>query len=205
MSPRTILTTASGRNIDLLNPSVGDIRFADIAEHLAKENRYNGATPSLCYSVAEHSVRCADAALAATGDELLAAYLLLHDCHEAYSKDDTTPKKRALDAIAQQRFGVLAGDIMKAFAVLTDQLDAVIHQAAGIPYPPSPEMQEQIHHFDRVLLATEWRDLMKCATPYDFAKELLPDTIIPKDWQSARNEFHSRCRSLLPVFREQRL
>jgi hypothetical protein len=202
MNPRTVLTTASGRNVDLLNPSASDIRFADIAEHLAKENRYNGATPSVCYSVAEHSVRCADAAIATTGDQLLGAYLLLHDCHEAYLKDDTTPKKRALGEIAARNFGVLAKEIEEAFGLLTEGMDVAIRAAAGISFPPSPDLQQQIHHWDRVLLATEWRDLMMCEPPYNFDKDLLDAKICPMEWQFARNEFYSRCRTLLPSFRE---
>ena len=77
MTAATVLTLSNGKGLDLLNPRAEDIDFAVIAEHLAKENRYNGATKNRCYSVAEHSVRCAMAALNACGDRRLAAYLLL--------------------------------------------------------------------------------------------------------------------------------
>jgi hypothetical protein len=54
MNPRTVLTLADGRNIDLLNPQASDFVTLDwAAEHLATENRYNGATPGICYSVAQ--------------------------------------------------------------------------------------------------------------------------------------------------------
>src|ERR1700733_12790940 len=111
MSNRTVLTLANRKGIDLLAPSTADIDFTVIAEHLSKENRYNGATPNLVYSVAEHSVRGADAIVAETGDRLLAAYFLLHDGAEAFLKDDTTPKKQAVAEIAQQSFGMLAVDV----------------------------------------------------------------------------------------------
>lgn len=200
MNPRTSLTTASGRMIDLLDPKPGDIVFMDLAEHLSKENRYNGATPARCYSVAEHSVRCADAAQAATGDVALTRLLLLHDCHEAYLKDDTTPKKRALGVIAEQSFGVLAREIEQAFRMLTCRLDVAIHTAAGVTFPPSAEQQEAIHLWDRRLLATEWRDLMGCAPPFDFGAAPLDARIEPMDWRDARNLFFARCRAWLPAF-----
>jgi uncharacterized protein len=161
MNPRTVLTLANGRNIDLLRPQMADFRqLAWAAEHLAKENRYNGATPGVCYSVAQHTVECVKAALELTADHVLAGYLSVHDLHEALLKDDTTPKKRALAAIAEEKFGVLAISIMAAFDELTDRHDAAIHDAVGLPWPPMPEMVLQIKRIDRMLLVTEWRDLM---------------------------------------------
>lgn len=161
MNPRTILTLANGRSIDLLNPKADDYRdLTWAAEHLAKENRYNGATPGLCYSVAQHTTECVLSAFAETGDRQLAAYLSLHDVHEAVLKDDTTPKKRTFAALAEAKFGVLASQVMDAFDDLTDRHDRAIHEAAGLMWPPTPEMARAIKHFDRVLLVTEWRDLM---------------------------------------------
>lgn len=194
----TTLTLANGANFDLLNPSATDISFEVICEHLAKANRYCGATPGVVYSVAQHSVLCARAALVATGDRRLAAYLLCHDMHEAFLGDDTTPKKRALEAIIA-RFGVLASAIAQSFALLTDQIDAVIHQRAGLAWPPSPEIAEQIHKWDRVLLATEWRDLMRYPQPYKFPQWPIPDEVRPHEtWQQSAIEMLELCRVLLP-------
>jgi hypothetical protein len=161
MNPRTILTLANGRNIDLLNPKADDYRDLDwAAEHLAKENRYNGATPGVTYSVAQHTCEGVISIMAQRGDGLLAAYFSLHDLPEAVLKDDTTPKKNTLAALAEAKFGVLSSQIMEVFDDLTARHDAAIHEAAGLAWPPSPEMQKAIKHFDRVLLVTEWRDLM---------------------------------------------
>jgi len=200
LNPRTTLTLASGTGIDLLSPKVEDISFSVICEHLAKENRYNGATRGVAYSVAQHSVHCAEAALDATGDDTLAAYCLCHDMHEAFFGDDTTPKKRALGAIIES-FGVLARHIDEAFALLTLGMDEAIHQAAGLPFPMTAERQKQVHHFDRALLATEWRDLMKCDPPYDFGVGPLPVAIKPWPWAMAKMEMMQMCRSLLPGLR----
>lgn len=199
MTISTILTMSNGKGIDLLNPKVTDIDFLVIAEHLAKDNRYCGATKGLVYSVAEHSVRCADAALRQTDDARLAAYLLCHDMHEAYLGDDTTPKKRAIGAVAESNFGALADHIVKTFDLLTYKFDVAIHEAAGLSWPPRGDMQKQIKHWDKCLLATEWRDLMRCPAPYDFKVDPLFETIMPMpDWKHAADLFFDRCLTLLP-------
>jgi hypothetical protein len=198
IASKTTLTLANGVNFDLLNPSVDDVSFLVICEHLAKANRYCGATPGVTYTVAQHSVLCAQAALIATGNRELAAYLLCHDMHEAFLGDDTTPKKRALAAI-MGRFGVLSSTIAQSFAELTDRIDAVIHARAGIAWPPSPEMAAEIHRWDRVLLATEWRDLMRYPPPYEFGQLPVPDTVMPsQNWQVDARAMMALCRSLLP-------
>lgn len=195
---RTSLTTSAGCMIDLLAPSVADIDFAVICEHLSKANRYCGATPDTVYSVAEHSVRCADEAMRATGDKTLSAYLLCHDMHEAFLGDDTTPKKRALQSIMQE-FGTLAGAVEDAFNLLTYRLDVAIHEAAGLTWPPSSAIQAAIKQWDTILLATEWRDLMRCDPPYDFGVAPIESVlIVPSPWRVARMQMHARCRTLLP-------
>lgn len=200
MNPRTTLTMSNGKGIDLLSPTAADINFFVIAEHLAKDNRYCGATRGLVYSVAEHSVRCADAALRATNDAKLAAYLLCHDMHEAFLGDDTTPKKQALAGIATQHFDDLGEHILQAFNMLTYRFDVAIHEAAGLSWPPRTDLQVAIKRWDKILLATEWRDLMNCEAPYDFQVEPLPDTISPVGWQDAAAELVNRCNALLPGY-----
>lgn len=191
MNPRTILTLANGRNVDLLNPRPEDFRNpAWAAEHLAKENRYNGATPGVCYSVAQHLFEGVFAIMNQGADRTLAAYFSLHDFHESLFKDDTTPKKRALAAIAEARFGVLASAVTDAFDELTGQVDAAVHQAAGLPWPIPEEIARWVKHFDRVLLVTEWRDLMggqpmPNAEAYADVKPLRCKIRPQKKWQTA--------------------
>jgi 5'-nucleotidase len=209
MTGRTILTLSNGKGIDLLAPKAEDIDFAVIAEHLAKENRYNGATANLCYSVAEHSLRCADAALLATGNRTLAAYLLLHDAHEAFLKDDTTPKKRAIAAVAQESFGLLADTVIRSFDLLTFRIDQAVHRAAGLQWAPYSALQTQIKHWDLTLFVTEWRDLMGNQphpdwTPYRDIKPL-EAKICPLDWRDARNAFLDGCYELLPALQREAL
>lgn len=206
MNPRTVLTLANGHNIDLLNPADEDYRdLSWAAEHLAKEARYNGATPNAVYSVAQHQVECVDAAWMQTKDLQLCGYLSLHDAHEAVLKDDTTPKKRAFAAIAEAKFGILAPAVIATFDELAERHDRAIHAAAGLAWPPSAGMQAMIKRFDRVLLVTEWRDLMG-GYPLPNAQayaDVVPlhYAIKPVDnWQTAALLLQRCWERVLPVF-----
>lgn len=202
MSPRTMLTLASGKMVDLLNPQAADVDFAVIAEQLAKEARYNGATPGVFYSVAQHSVLGADALFGKFNDRILAARFLVHDMPEHALRDDTTPKKRAIAAIAGARFGMLASQILEAFDELTAKWDTAIAEAAGLPSPQDALRADLIGVYDRRMLATEWRDLMRCPPPYDFGAAPLDLTIEPWTWQQAQHELLTACRRYLPVFQD---
>lgn len=207
MSARTILTLSNGKGIDLLNPRPEDIDFDAIAEHLGKETRYNGATPDVQYSVAQHSSIGADAILESGGNATEAAYFLLHDAHEAILKDDTAPKKQALAEIAQEQFGVLATEIVEAFELLTYRHDDAIHCAAGMAWPPSFKMQMVVKKFDLIMFVTEWRDLMHNTphpnwAPYSGIKPL-DNKIDPLPWAQARAGWLMRAYRLLPALRKE--
>lgn len=207
MTPATILTLSNGAGIDLTNPRPADIDFSVISEHLAKEKRYNGATPGIEYTVAQHCVIGADQILFDVGDKTLAAYFLLHDAHEAFLKDDTTPKKRALAALAHSRFGILADDITRTFDLLTDQFDAAIHEAAGLPWPMTPAYKSAVKTYDLVMFVTEWRDLMRSVQHpnWDDYRKVTPlrNTINPWSWQTSAAAYRHRCTKLLPVFQNE--
>jgi len=203
MSARTVLTLSNGSGIDLLAPQASDIDFAVVAEHLAKEARYNGATRNAFYSVAEHSVRGSNAILAATGDRAVAAYFLVHDGKEAFKRDDTTPKKHALAELAEEHFGMLASQVLQVFKLLSYRLDVAIHEAARLQFPVSSQLQQTIKSWDLRMFVTEWRDLMGNQQHPDWEPykdiEPLPNKIIPWDWRVARNAFLHECYELLPA------
>lgn len=217
---RTVFATSSGKLVDLLDPKPEDINFDDIAEHLSKENRYNGGTPGTAYSVAEHLVRGAECLhehyraftriLAPEFDQILvdhyancaAGYFLLHDCPEAYLKDDPTPKKRALDAIAQAKFGVLAGSIVEAFDELTRRFELAIADAAGLEWPPPMHFPRLVEMMDEMMLVTEWRDLKKTPMPFETKLVGLPETIHPWNWQQARTQLEAAFNRWLPNCRK---
>lgn len=200
---RLLFTTVSGRQVDLNDPKPADIDFRDIAEQLAKEARYNGATPGCVYSVAQHLCLGADAMAAAGHTREAIAYFLLHDAPEAYLRDDTTPKKRAMAEEAARRFGMLAEAIMAAFDAVTERFDLAIHRAAGLPWPPPAEVAAAVHAWDSRILAEEWLALMPQAP--------LPAGLDPKEaigapviaflwpWQRAALELTVRFREYLPA------
>lgn len=138
--------TSSGHMVDLLSPAPEDIFITDIASHLSMLCRFSGATRAF-YSVSQHSV------MVARMVPLHAkAHALLHDAHEAFLGDITSPVKSAL---------VFLGD--KSLAKLTAKIDRAIHAAFGLEYPAPREIQAVIQHADQVALATEKRDLLEYA------------------------------------------
>jgi 5'-deoxynucleotidase YfbR-like HD superfamily hydrolase len=101
------IITYRGWWIDLLNPKPVLISIRDIAHALARIPRFNGHTPGMPYSVAEHSVRVCD--LCPNEHKL---WGLLHDAPEAYIGDVTTPLKAMLP-----RYTEIEAGIMRAIAV----------------------------------------------------------------------------------------
>lgn len=199
---RTGFTTASGIFVDLLNPAAGEIVLADVAEGLSKLARYSGATPGKTFSVAQHCCVGADAILERTGDRLLAAYFLTHDGHEYLIGDDNTPKKHALAALARERHGDIGAMIVEdAMRDQVERLDLAIHTGAGLAYPLPPEMAVQVHHWDLVMRATEWRDLMGTLPPWPDEPGVEPLADKLKVWPAdvARIGLMHRFNRLLPA------
>ena len=203
MSAATILTLCNGRGIDLLAPLASDIDFDSYAEQLAKEKRYNGATPGEEYSVAEHLCRGGDAILIRTADEILAAEFLIHDGPEGVLKDDTTPKKHAIAEMIERRCGVLAPKILECFAELTDIHDRAIHEAAGLAWPMPPHIAAEVKRMDLIMFVTEWRDLMGDRPHPNWAPysgiQPLADRIVPWRWETAKRGLLDRWQRLLPA------
>jgi N6-adenosine-specific RNA methylase IME4 len=149
-------------------------------------------------SISPSGALSAIAALAANESDDVQRYLLLHDWSEHLFGDDTTPKKRALSAIATS-FGILSGEIERAFAMLTERADAVIHARLGLAWPAPPSIAERVHYWDRVMLATEWRDLMRCPPPYDFGVTPIGRRITPTlDWRADMQLLRQHVATLFP-------
>ena len=153
--------TITGRAFPMTGFTALDIDlFGDMAEGLARLCRFGGAVPGNPYSVAQHCVIGADAAMEETGDVNLAAYFLLHDGHEYVFGDMTTPVAKWLAQMAVELYGPLAHNLVATLiATAKARLDAAIWRAAGMP-PPGKSYRAAIADFDVRMLATEQRQLL---------------------------------------------
>lgn len=102
-SENNLIQTFTGRAVDPLNITAGDVCIEDIAHALANICRFGGHTREF-YSVAQHSVLAAEyismflAPPTSTAKRTVQARLhaLLHDAPEAYLGDHTRPIKARL-------------------------------------------------------------------------------------------------------------
>jgi uncharacterized protein len=128
MDSDTMVETWSGRFVDLARPHPDDIDIDDIATSLARLARFNGHTRH-AWTVAQHSIL-----VARLLDENIAAarWGLLHDAHEAYIGDISTPVKimvepeidllaYRLDEAIIERFGIHASGVVGDQVRLADR------------------------------------------------------------------------------------
>ena len=90
MSDLLYMMTFSGKKFYPKKPTPNEVDINDIARSLSMMNRFCGHT-KFPYSVARHSINCAN--IAPEGYKLEA---LLHDATEAYLSDIVMPAKRSL-------------------------------------------------------------------------------------------------------------
>lgn len=166
--PAWVQTVNSGA-VCLVNPKIEQVKFEAIALGLARCARFAGHTIKF-YSVAQHLAAGAEAVLRDTGRRDWAAAYLLHDAHEAYIGDDTSPKMLALASVADQLYG--SGEIIRrTFRSLKNRLDSVIYPAAGILWPLDPETHHIVKEYDLRMCRTE-RDLLMTTPPHPWADVL---------------------------------
>lgn len=89
------IKTYSKIKINPLNPDPNLILINDIAHSLSLMCRANGHISDF-FSVAQHSICCAEEAMARGYSNRVALALLLHDGSEAYLADITRPVKKSL-------------------------------------------------------------------------------------------------------------
>lgn len=141
----SLISTYTGKVIDVLNSKAEDIDIKDIAHHLSLLCRFTGACNEF-YSVAQHSVLVMH--LVPNAIKLEA---LLHDAAEAYVGDLSAPVKGALrEGWGFSDFDVIEGKFKHAIAKKFKlDIGAVNSQI--------------IHEADMIALATERRDV--CTFP----------------------------------------
>lgn len=128
------IRTFTGIMFNVFNPKPEDVCIEDIAHALSNLCRFNGHTVKF-YSVAEHSLKCAELV---PKQHRLAA--LLHDASEAYLVDLPSPIKIAIPD----------------YINIEDKLMRVIARKFGFEYPLRPEVKSA----DKTWLSLEWDNLM---------------------------------------------
>lgn len=207
------IQTASGRRFHLATPQASMVDFEiDVPDALARIARFTGHIGAGPYSVAQHSVHCCDVVLAETGDPVAAAYALLHDAHEAYIGDWSTPLKQAISVLESDLCGSKGGGAEKTLKRLEDGIVAVVHAAAGLPLPGHLHKTivkdidyRMLHAERRQLLDTKLRPSQ--AWWYDGTPEQ-PRPIRSLGalgvwpWPYAADRFRTRFRDILPKARQ---
>lgn len=159
----TWMLTFHGREHHLagIGQQLNQPNISEIAHALAQINRFTGHCKRP-YSVAEHSVLVSTIAAGegASLDAQLAA--LLHDAHEAYTGDVSSPAKWAIG---------------NAWEVFEHSQATAVHNALGVRAAMCAH-RASIHRWDLIALATERRDL----TSYDPAKH--------QPWPTLDNPHH---------------
>lgn len=146
----TWMLTASGRQVDLRFMPEAQLDLADIAHHLAQLNRFTGACMRP-YSVAEHSLLVVEIMERDLRVSFAGALLagLLHDAHEAYTSDLSSPMKRLIGSAWHEEEKRVQAAVLRRFQCHTA---FVGHWS-------------QIHQADCMAAATEHRDLLPASAP----------------------------------------
>lgn len=169
----TWIQTYSGKRFDLLDPLVEQVDAFDIAHALSRICRFTGHTGEH-YSVAQHCVHVAEhvpphAKLQA----------LLHDAHEAYVGDVSSPLKVALRHI---------GGKPGAFDLLEAAIQRCVFAAFDVPEDLVPEVKEA----DLRMLMTEKQLLTPEPEPWGINAEPYNMVITPWSADYARGMYYWR-------------
>ena len=127
--------THTGKHVHPLSPSPSEISIFDVAHALSQICRFVGHTTAF-YSVAQHCVLVSEHV---PQDDAL--WALLHDASEAYLCDLPAPIKRDPE--------------MNIYRIAEDRLMLAVCERYSLP----PEMPRTVKVADKVLLATEFRDV----------------------------------------------
>ena len=154
-APAGSIRTNSGTFVNVFDTNPDSIKIEDIAHALSRLPRFGGHL-NRHYSVAQHSVLCAE--MAKTKKDKKAA--LLHDGSEAYLLDMPTPIKARMCEYKQYE----------------DKLMGIIFKKYDLEWP----LSNNIKKIDRKMLLIEWANLavidnkeFKCWTPNKAKKEFM--------------------------------
>lgn len=137
------IMTFSGIHFYLLDPRAEEVNEYDIAHALSNICRFTGHTREF-YSVATHSILCAEQARKDRMSAKIQLYCLLHDGSEAYLTDVSRPLKELLG---------------KVYTDMEDAVQSCVYERFGLPQPTDEEWAT-VKHYDDFMLANEIGQLM---------------------------------------------
>lgn len=126
--------TVHGHRIDFTSPKPEEVDVMDIVYGLGNQCRFTGQVTEF-YSIAEHSIHVCELVIRAGYPEL-GFDALMHDAHEAYVGDVSTPLKREIEPCFKP-------------------VDARVRQAVATRFGLILPQHDIITHYDRVALITE--------------------------------------------------
>lgn len=170
------ITARSGRVVSLSNPDPSTIDIRDIACSLSRLNRFCGAT-MLPLNVADHSLNVVRFMSMKKAPPAMLMLGLLHDAHEAYIGDITTPMRKVIMAHA-------GTDLVLNIA---DRLDAAIMKAFRVWHSASLGALAWVRTADAAVFAAEWRDLMHGPCPSSV--QAAPFAIKPRNADKSEEMF----------------
>lgn len=138
----TWIQTYTGQRWELLAPKAENVRLDDIVMPLSRLRRFNGHLRSSVV-LSEHSML-----VAALVGWKAKPYALLHDGHETYIGDITTPVASAFDGGA--------GDFVLRLRSLKEAHDRAIFEAFGLSYWEDA-IRKEISEADHIALEIERR------------------------------------------------
>lgn len=144
----TWMQTHSGKAVSFLAPDPASIDIADICFMLSGLRRFNNAT-TRPWTVAAH-LRFVHLIVRETVPNDHAAQLaaIIHDFHEAYTGDHTTPLQKACEAH-------LPAGYPSPLKIIQDRLDRAIAARFEIDWQDIDEAREIVKRADLIALATE--------------------------------------------------
>jgi hypothetical protein len=151
---RARMATWRGQLMSLVDPRAADVRLNEMCESLARLPRFNGHA-RMNWSVAHHLLLCGDLASPMGVSFSAMPHILLHDGHEAYIGDTTSPQQHAFDAALTELYPELRPYAFTAARrLLANRWDEAIRTAFGI-HPPTSTEDAEVQHVDQIALLCE--------------------------------------------------
>jgi len=179
---KSFITTYTGKEVRCPGLRLDMINLRDIARALSMQVRFLGHLIKF-YSVAEHSVLCAELAmLHGEPDEVVKA-TFLHDAHEAYIGDFPSPFKNAVVGLKPFEEGI----------------EATVRDGFMLPHDGS-KVWDKVKQYDTLALHKEAATLLQAPPSW-----VNPDIVeaFPKglriqglEWHEAEGLFLQRAKSL---------